>query len=453
MTSPSAFELLRVLTQRVQAARTPAELSFLLCNETHALVRCRQVALVSFAGLRARLAGHSGLADVEPDAPYAQWLTEVAAHLRPQLAAQPAESRVLAVDAAGLPAALAQAWMDWLPEHLWALGLAGPDGEVLAVLLLARPEPWPAQVAPGSAESVLLAAAGAFGHAWWALAARRPVLAARLARASRARMARILALAVLLLALVPVREYALVPVEVVSTRTEVIASPRDGVIRRMVVPPNTPVSAGQPIAELDDTTLYNRLAVAQAALATAQVEQHQASQRAIESQTAKSDLALAEGRLRERAAEAEALAREMERLLIRAPSDGVLVYSDPDDWAGRPVQTGERVGLLADPAQLGLSAWVPVAEAVNLEPGAPLTAFLRVAPLAPLSARLDYASYQVVESPAGVASYLLRATLTEPSARARIGLRGTARIAGDWTVLGYLLLRRPLAATREWCGC
>lgn len=151
----NSFDALRTLTQRVQAARTPAELSFLLCNETHALLACRQVALVSFAGPRARLAGHSGLADVEPDAPYAQWLTEVAAHLRPQLAKLPAEARVLAADAATLPAALRSAWADWLPEHLWAVGLAGPDGQVLAVLLLARPEPWPAQLAPQSAEAVL----------------------------------------------------------------------------------------------------------------------------------------------------------------------------------------------------------------------------------------------------------------------------------------------------------
>jgi hypothetical protein len=36
---------------------------------------------------------------------------------------------------------------------------------------------------------------------------------------------------------------------------------------------------------------------------------------------------------------------------------------------------------------------------------------------------------------------------------ARLGLRGTVRISGDSTPLGYLLLRRPVAALREWCGC
>ena len=30
---------------------------------------------------------------------------------------------------------------------------------------------------------------------------------------------------------------------------------------------------------------------------------------------------------------------------------------------------------------------------------------------------------------------------------------GTVRIGGDWTVLGYLVMRRPFAWLREWCGC
>ena len=48
---------------------------------------------------------------------------------------------------------------------------------------------------------------------------------------------------------------------------------------------------------------------------------------------------------------------------------------------------------------------------------------------------------------------LLRGALVGDAGEARIGLRGTARVSGDWTLLGYLMFRRPLAAAREWCGC
>jgi biotin carboxyl carrier protein len=442
------------LAAKVHAAASLADLSFIFCNETHALTGYRQGALMGFCGARrARLAGHSGLADIDANSPYALWLADVATHVLPQLDALPATARVLALSPAMLPPALAAQWADWMPDHVWVLSLAGPEGRARAALFLGRETPWPTDFDAGAPEYLLLQAAVLYGHAWWALTDRRRSIGT-IASALWARKAFRWTLAALpLMLLMPVREYALVPAEVVSNRSQVIASPREGVIKRMVVKPNTPVEAGDVLAELDDSTLYNRLAVAQAALSSARMDLLQASQRAIETQAAKSEMNLAEGRLREREVDADSLQREMAQLAIKAPSAGVFVYSDPNDWAGRPVQTGERVGMLADPAVLGLQAWAPVNEAVNLQPGAPMTFFMRVAPLAPVDARLDYAGYQVIEAPNGVASHLLRGSIDEPSPATRIGLRGTARVSGGWTVLGYLMFRRPFAALREWCGC
>lgn len=442
------------LAAKVHAATRASDLAFVICNETRALVPYRQAALLSLVGRRrTRLVGHSGLADVEADSPYALWLADVVDHLRGQLEAVDARVPVMAVSRAILPAALAEGWNEWLPPHVWLLPLLDPEKRLRAVLMMAREEPWPQDFDDRAPEYLLLQAAQTFGHAWWALTGRRRALTSMLAQWGASRRVRLAALLVPLVLLVPVREYALVHAEVVSTRTQVVASPREGVIKRMTVPPNTFAQAGQVIAQLDDTTLDNRLAVARAARATAQLEFHQASQRAIESQTAKAELNLAEGRLREREVEVAALERELAQLSIQAASSGVFVYSDPDDWAGRPVQTGERIGQLADPSSLGVQAWAPVGEAVNLQAGAPMTVFLSVAPLAPVSAVLDYAGYQAVEAPDGVASYLLRGHIAGDPKSARIGLRGTARVAGDWTVLGYLMFRRPFAALREWCGC
>ncbi len=442
------------LAAKVHAAARPADLAFVFCNETHALAAYRQAALVGFFGARrTRLAAHSGLADIDANSPYALWLADVANHVRRQLDALPAAARVLALAPSMLPPALAAQWAEWMPDHVWVLSLAGPDGKARAALFLGRETPWPVEFDSTAPEYLLLQAATLYGHAWWALTERRRSLGTLWAGLWARRAFRWALVVLPLLLLVPVREYALVPAEVVSNHTQVISSPRDGVVKRMVVKPNTPVEAGQVLAELDDSTLYNRQAVAQAALASARVDLLQASQRAIETQTAKAELNIAEGKLRERQVDVDALQREMAQLAIRAPAAGVFVYSDPNDWAGRPVQTGERVGLLADPTVLGLEAWAPVNEAVNLKPGAPMTLFMRVAPLDPVEARLDYAGYQVIEAPNGVASYLLRGSLDGAAPQARIGLRGTARISGDWTLLGYLMFRRPFAAAREWCGC
>lgn len=450
--STSAF--FYALAARVESARTPAELGFVFCNETRLLVDYRQAALLSAApGQRPRLLAHSGLAEVDANTPYALWLAEVAQQARARIAALPATMRVLALAPDMLGEEVARDWSEWLPAHVWVLALGGPDDEVRALLLLARDTPWGTALGADGPEYALLQLANLYGYAWWAVAARPSRLRRWWRAAATGRRLRQAALVLLLILFVPVREYTLVPAEVISTRSEVIASPRDGVIRRMAVPPNTPVKAGQVLAELDDTTLRNRLEVAKAELATASTEMHQASQQAIESQSAKADLGIAEGKWRERQVEVASLQREMDKLAIKAPVDGVFVYSDPDDWAGRPVQTGERIGLLADPRALGVRAWAPVSEPTNLQAGAPMTLFLRVAPLHPISARLDSAGYQPVEAPNGVASYVLRGTLDGATREARIGLQGTARVSGRWSVLGYLLLRRPLATLRSWCGC
>ena len=110
---------------------------------------------------------------------------------------------------------------------------------------------------------------------------------------------------------------------------------------------------------------------------------------------------------------------------------------------------------LADPADAGVLIWLPVSDALNLEPGAPIRLFLSTTPLDPLSGKLVQTSYQAVLSPDGVSAYRLRGAfdeMDEAKIKARIGLRGTARVSGDWATLGYFLFRRPISALREWTG-
>lgn len=440
------------LAARIAKTKDYSELGFVICNETRQLVPYRQAALMRVSGeKRARLVAHSGLNDVDRNTPYALWLSEVSAEIIPRCKKLAEGARLLPLTAPMLSEPLQVAWNEWLPPYVWVFPLTGPQGELLCLLFLGRDEPWPGTLTPDSAEFALLQLCGLYGYACWSLT-DRPSALQRIWQRSGGKRLLVAALVLGLICCIPVREYTLVPAEIVSLESEVIASPEQGVIQRMVALPNMAVKEGDVLALLDDITLRNRLAVAMAELATANITLHQASQKAIEDQQAKSELAMAEGRLREKQVEVASLQRELDKLTLRAPRNGVFVYSDPDDWAGRPVQTGERIGLLADPDKPGIRAWAPASESTNLKPGAPMTIFLKVAPLSPLSATLDYAGYQTVEAPNGVASYVLRGSLQGNTAEARIGLQGTARISGDWHALGYLLLRRPLATLRAWVG-
>ena len=138
---------------------------------------------------------------------------------------------------------------------------------------------------------------------------------------------------------------------------------------------------------------------------------------------------------------------------VRLTRDGIAVFGDTNDWEGRPVATGERILQLADPADAGVLVYLPVADAITLEPGARVRVFLHVSPLDPLEATLTETSYLAVVSPDGIAAYRLRGTLApQHGARARIGLKGTAKLYGRSVPLAYALLRRPFAALREWSG-
>jgi multidrug efflux pump subunit AcrA (membrane-fusion protein) len=427
------------LAAGARAAASAQTLAFLICNETRQLLPFRLAALFVPVARGWRLHTHSGLAVLDERTPYRLWLEALVARFADGL---DGPRVVLPQD---LPEAQATDWDEWLPPGVLLLPLRGPDGGLGAVWLVARDAPWALPAPAGSPEATLAELAGVYGHAWWAWERPR-----RRRLGSRAlRWGLVAALAVLAL---PVRESALAPAEVSAVDAQVVTAPQDGVVRAMRVAANTPVRAGEVLLELDDTVLANRRAVTQEALRTARADLLQAEQKAFDDAATRAEVAVLRGKVAEREAELESLARQLERLAVRAPADGLFIYGESSDWAGRPVQTGERVGLLADPARLGVTAWLPVADAINLEQGAALTLYLHVAPLTPLDGRLSETSYQAAVSPEGVASYRIRGTL-DAAGPARIGLKGTAKVYGGRVPLAYLVFRRPLAALRTTCGC
>lgn len=432
------------LEARSRAVLTEPELLFVVANETWQLVPFRQAAVFrcDLFG-KPRLKAISGLAAVEADAPYAQWLGAVAAALWPRVRSAPRP-----LTARDLPAELAEDWEEWWPQHALACPLRAPDGDYLGLTFYLRDEPWTEQ------HIVLLTRLHmAYGYSLWAISNQ----AGRLTRwwrrsGARRRWWRWLVVAAVLALFVPVRQSVLAPAEVIALKAQAIAAPMDGVVKSFAVQPNRPVRQGEIIFTLDDTTLRNRREVALKALEVARADALVAAQKAFDSAQAKGELGSLQGRVREREAEVAYLNEMLARVEVRAPADGVAVYGDPNDWLGRPVVTGERIVLLADPRDAGVLVWLPVADAINLEPGADMRVFLHVAPLSPLTAKLTQTSYQATLSPEGIASYRIRGAFDRAASEARVGLKGTAKLYGDRVLLAYLLFRRPLAALREWTG-
>jgi len=249
-----------------------------------------------------------------------------------------------------------------------------------------------------------------------------------------------------------VRDSALGDAEVIAREPVVVRAPLDGVVDAVLVQPNQPVAAGQVLLRLDDVKLSNRLDVALKALAVTEAEYRQAAQQAVFDQKSKASLVILQGRIEQHAAEVEYLRSLLERIEVRASRPGVAVFDDVNDWIGRPVRTGERILMVADPADMELEVRLPAADAIALEPGGDVRLFLNVDPQHPVAATLTYVGYQATPGPDGVLAYRLKAAFAADELPPRVGLKGTAKVYGRSTSLFVHVFRRPWAALRQRLG-
>jgi hypothetical protein len=462
----SALVRLLELGRRARHAASADELSFLLVNESFCLGSYRQAALwLRDRGVRAL----SGVSSVEGNAPFVQWLSDVARHLTGSHVVEPKS-----FSSGDLPPALAESWIDWLPAHALWLPLGGGTA---GALLLAREESWqPAEIAalnewcdmwshawlrhtrPASKHLVMSGVAAFFNAASWRSAPGRLVaslapsrIKQTLADCWRIRTRRYLLLASIAL-LLPVRLTVLAPGELVPANPAVIRSPLDGVVEQVLVQPNAQVHAGEPLFVLDHTTLESRLGVATQALATAEAEYRQQAQLAVFDVRSKSRLAALQGVVAERQTEAEFLKQQLERATITATQDGVVLFEGPSEWIGKPVVTGERLATVANEHDVEIEAWLSPGDLITLPDSPRVTLYLNTAPLSPVSAKLRYQSYMATQRPDGTFAYRLRATLLNTGSSQRVGLKGTAKVSGHYVPLVYWVLRRPLALMRQALG-
>jgi len=436
---------LLALARRARQVRDPAELGFLAVNDTHALAPYRQAALWFASGGVTAL---SGVVQPEANVPYVQWLDRACGALQ----RQPGAAR--AVSAADLPVETGADWAEWMPAHGLFVPLAGTDGGVL----LARDAPWTDQ------ETVVLAEwLDTWRHAWQALHAKpqsgwkamlarlRLGLAWRPAARWWQQPAVRWAGGVIAVLLLPVRLSVLAPGELVPSEPAVIRAPFDGVVAGFLVKPNEAVRVGQPLFAFDDATLASRLEVARQALGTAEAEYRQANQQALGDAKYKAQLVVIAGKIEEKRAELDYLQGQLDRSRVLAPQAGIAIFDDPSEWVGKPVLTGERILRVAAPDRMEVEAWLSLDDAIPLAAGAVVTLYLNASPFAPVDAKLRYVAHDAAARPDGSYAYRVRAELAARPEH-RIGLKGTAKLAGGWVPLGYWMLRRPLAAARQFLG-
>jgi hypothetical protein len=432
-----ALSNLLLVEHDVRRAESLRELFFIAANDSHRVAPYRQ----GFVWERAvDGTGHpvqaSNVSDLEPNAPMVLWLRELCAWL-----ATRDDKTPVVVAGADAPEGLRAGWAEFASPFGVHVPVLAPDGTRLGGLLLATDTAWsPAQCA------LLERLADAYGHAWWAL---RPRVVQDVRAHFRAYWRRYAAATVILL-LLPVRQFVLVPAEVVPADPFVVAAPMSGVVARIDVLPNAAVEAGTPLFRLEETDLANELVVAEKAYEVAEAEYLKNAQDAFGCDDCRGRVPELLAQREKAAAQVEWARQQLERSRIAAPVAGIAVFSDPNEWRGRPVAVGERVMMLASPEATRLRITLPIADAISIESGTEVVFYLNVNPLDSYDANIAQTSYEATVQPDQSLAYVLLADFSgEP---ARLGMRGTAKVYGARAPILFHVLRRPLAWLRQTLG-
>lgn len=258
--------------------------------------------------------------------------------------------------------------------------------------------------------------------------------------------------AIVLVMFVPIELSVLASARSVPANPAIVSAPIDGVIRNIFVPPNQPVKQGEVVAHMETNELQAAFEVASRRASVLAADLRRASQKAFFDDDAKAQISLLVAQLREREVERDLAKERLSRVDLRAPIDGVAILTDQNEWTGRPVRTGERILIVADPTDAILEILIPVEDAVVVEEGARVAFFSSVTPNAPLMAVLERVSFTSSVQPDQTLAFRAEARFTDSENTPRLGFTGTAKIFSDKVPLYYALFRKPAATIRRTLG-
>lgn len=253
--------------------------------------------------------------------------------------------------------------------------------------------------------------------------------------------------------LFPVRLSVTAPAEIVPENPGVIAIPFDGVLDTVLVNPGDKIEQGQIVAQMDKTALKARLANARESLNTIQSELSGARRLAMSNPDKKKELALLQAEIALKKVDLERAKDQLNKSDIRAPRDGVAIFSSVNELKGKPMGIGERVMMIADPDQKLLQIRVPSQSMISIVEDIPVSFHMNVSPLKSYKAGIKNIGYQATPDPDGLLTYKIRASLSETDKAAlRLGWQGSGKVYGSWSILSYAILRRPLIFLRKVSG-
>lgn len=434
-----SFALFLELQHQVHTASSLQALRYVIVNETNHLFPYRQAILWE---PNEKISAVSGLAIVDQRTPFALWVNVLCKYFFNNYH----EKIPLELTMHNVPEILQEDWAEWLPHSVLWIPLF-VNQECIGSLLLCGNEPY-----EKPQQKLLFYLCETYAQALYNQRRMKKDIFSWEVFLTQSKVIRIAVLLLILVLCFPVSYTALAPAQIVAKNPYIIRSPLDGVVEKVLIEPNEKVSHNQALLYLDTTTLQSRLEVAIKRFEITQTEYRQISQMALFDAKSKTQVATLKAEMEQAQTEVDYIKTMLNKATLKATQEGIILMEDPNEWEGRPVQTGERILSIADIKHTELEIWVGVNDAIALKKGANVKFFRNSTPHKPLDAQLSFLSYEPQVDPSGVLAYRMLAQWDSLEDAPILGLKGSAKVYGDKTVLGLYLLRRPMAVIRQWIG-
>ncbi|HSW69308.1 MAG TPA: HlyD family efflux transporter periplasmic adaptor subunit [Gammaproteobacteria bacterium] len=433
---------LLVLDDEIRKLGNLREFSFFATNETHRLIQYHTAYLWQIKELiNIRVLAQSGTAEIDSNAPTIQWVKQQIELIHSSKNAKEIHQVNLLEETHSEKNTYKP---DELPQYLLWCPLFNKANELNGGLILFREKYF-----SESEIKMLQWLIASYQYTWLLLVKTSKLPPWKKFREKPYFI--MLALVVSGILFFPVRISVLGTGTVVPKLPVLINAPMQGVIKSFAVSPGDSVQAGQLLLTLDKSDLLSTAEVNKKDYLLTQAKLRATINASFNNHESNAEIPILQAQLAIDKAHLDYTNTLLEKSDIKSPIAGIVVFDSKEDWVNQPVQTGERILVVADPKQVKLKVFLPVADLIKLEVGSKGDFFL-YGQLGTLPLRITTLGYNAKLLPNKILAYQLSAEFTNTKDTPQLGAQGTVRLYGNRVPLIYYLIRRPLQAMRQTLG-
>lgn len=438
---------LLLLDEEIRKLTTIREFGFFSTNETHRLMPYHTSYLWQLKELiGTHLVAQSGTAEIDRHAPSNQWLLHKINKIRASAVAKEIHQLELeSIEEKAASHAAESDWPDVLPRYLLWCPFLTKSSQLSGGLLFFRETPF------SEADVKMLRwLIASYQYTWLMLV--DPIKISFWDVFKQKRYLSVVGIILLCILLFPVRLSVFGEGTVVPNKAQVlINAPMQGVIKSFAVNPGDQVKAGQLLLTMDKTDLQAAAEVSKKDFLLTQAKLRTVINESFDHKDSQLEVPIVQAQSAIDKANLEYANALLAKADVTSPIAGIVIFESKEDWVGQPVQTGERILVVADPHNVQLKIIIPVTNLITLSNGERGEFFL-YGQLQSLSFHVKTLGYNAKLMPNKVLAYQLEGDFDAITDLPQLGAQGTVKIYSNYVPFIYYLFRRPLQALRHSLG-